>query len=100
MALICRHCEAPNLEGATHCSTCGDARLSSHVAPVLRRPMLLLAISSPLWIPVVYLPLVFWESHFIRNGPLDTAALPLIFIVPAVGAIPILHSPGIHSVIK
>ena len=54
----------------------------------------------PIWAPVIFWPMVFWEAHITRDGPLNHAGLPLIFIVPALGAIPILISPGLHVVVK
>src|SRR5688500_5796275 len=65
MTLVCRHCEALNLDGATHCRACGGnfslggPRLATEIGRFWTRPIVLAAISCPISAPIVYWPLAF-----------------------------------------
>lgn len=44
----------------------------------------------PLWLPFAYLGLVALEMKFTKHGPLNEACLFLLFVAPAIGALPII----------
>src|SRR5688572_18854884 len=106
MTLVCRHCEALNLDGATHCRACGGnfslggPRLATEIGRFWTRPIVLAAISCPIWAPIVYWPLAFLVDPSGRSEVFGKVLITLVFVVPALGAVPILASPGIPNVGK
>ncbi|MDD2929081.1 MAG: hypothetical protein PHY50_04575 [Sideroxydans sp.] len=44
----------------------------------------------PIWLPYLYMGAVLLEEKYVRNGVLPFIALPMLFIVPALGAVPVL----------
>src|SRR5689334_4301794 len=52
----------------------------------------ILLLSAPLWAPVVYIPLAALEYSLFRGGPLNSFAVQLIFVIPALGVLAILAS--------